>query len=289
MRSTRQAFAAIVLAASFASLYGGVFAGLVADWASDDNASHGFLVLPVVGWLIWQRRAALRLEPGRPHAGGLVVAMASLLLLLAGTFGAEVFVTRVSMAATAAGIVVFLWGWRHLRLLAFPFAFSLLMIPPPAILFNQIALPLQLLASRMGEAGLSMFHVPVLREGNVIVLANTTLQVAEACSGIRSLISLFAFGAIYAYVTDSRAWIRAATVLATIPAAILANGARVAGTGLAAHYYGRAGAQGFFHTFSGWLVFIVAIALLLATHRLLTVVVPRGTSAAAPGSAARAA
>jgi exosortase len=289
MRSTRQALAAIALVASFVALYAGVFAALVRDWATDDNASHGLLVLPVVGWLIWQRRDVLRLESGRPHAGGLLVVVASLLLLMLGTLGAELFVTRASMAGTAAGIVVFLWGWRHLRLLAFPFAFSLLMIPPPAILFNQIALPLQLLASRMGEAGLSMFHVPVLREGNVIVLANTTLQVAEACSGIRSLISLFAFGAIYTYVTDSRAWVRAATLLATIPAAILANGARVAGTGLAAHYYGRAAAQGFFHTFSGWLVFIVAIALVLATHRLLTAMAPRRGSAAPWGSAARAA
>jgi exosortase len=262
--------AAAALAAAFGFAYADVLTALVRDWASDENASHGFLVLPIVGWLVWERRHQLRNAPRQPAAAGLALALAGLGLLAAGTLGAELFVARVSMILTAAGIGVFLFGWRHLRILAFPVAFSLLMIPPPAILFNQITLPLQFVASRLGEVGLSMFDVPVLREGNLIVLSNTTLDVAEACSGIRSLVSLLAFGIVYAYLADQRAWVRTFIVAATVPMAIAANGFRVAGTGLAAYRYGASAAEGFLHTFSGWLVFIVAILLLLAAHRVVT-------------------
>jgi exosortase len=148
------------------------------------------------------------------------------------------------------------------------------MIPIPAIIFNQIAFPLQLLASRAGEATLAALSIPVLREGNVIILAHTTLEVAEACSGIRSLISLLTLGIVYGYFTDSRGWVRTAIALATVPIAIVANAARVAGTGIAAHHYGPQAAQGFFHTFSGWLVFVVALALLFLLTRALLRVVP---------------
>jgi exosortase len=141
-------------------------------------------------------------------------------------------------------------------------AFLLLMIPVPAILFNQIAFPLQLFASEFGTAAMQAYAVPVLREGNVIVLANTTLEVAEACSGIRSLVSLLTLGIVYGYFADSRTSVRVAIALATIPIAIVANGLRVAGTGILASNYGPQAAEGFFHTFSGWLIFVVAFVLL---------------------------
>src|SRR5207237_6491746 len=140
-----------------------------------------------------------------------------------------------------------LLGWRHVRALAFPLSFLLLMIPIPAIIFNQIAFPLQLLASQFGESAMSLANVPVLREGNVIVLANTTLEVAEACSGIRSLVSLLTLAIVYGYFSDRRAGVRVAIALSAVPVAILANGLRVAGTGIAAHFYGAAAAAGFFH------------------------------------------
>ena len=150
------------------------------------------------------------------------------------------------------------------------------MIPIPAIIFNEIAFPLQLLASRGAEYTLSAAHIPVLREGNIIVLANTTLEVAEACSGIRSLISLVTLAIIYGYFTDDRIWARVVLTLAAVPVAVAANAARVAGTGVAAHYYGPEAAEGFFHTFSGWMLFVVAFVMLFAIQKLLSTWRPAG-------------
>jgi exosortase len=200
--------------------------------------------------------------------------LASIGLLTAGVLGAEFFTTEVSMLGAVAGTVLFLRGWSSLRVLLFPLMFLLLMIPLPAIIFNQITLPLQLLASEFGESVLTMSQIPVLREGNVIHLANTSLEVAEACSGIRSLITLLALGIVYGYFRDSRGWVRTTLAITTIPVAIIANGVRVAGTGIAAHHFGPEAAEGFFHSFSGWLVFIAAFVMLFATHWLLTRVAP---------------
>src|SRR4029079_763909 len=174
------------------------------------------------------------------------------------------FLTRVSILGTVTGSVLFLAGWPRLRVMAFPIAMLLLMIPLPAIIFNQITFPLQLLASRAGEFGLRSLEIPVLREGNVLILANTTLEVAEACSGIRSLVSLLTLGIMFGYFADPRSWVRVLIALSTIPIAIVANGARVAGTGMAAHRFGPAAAQGFLHEFSGWVVFMVAFVMMMA-------------------------
>ncbi|HEY6356729.1 MAG TPA: exosortase/archaeosortase family protein, partial [Vicinamibacterales bacterium] len=193
------------------------------------------------------------------------------------------FLSRVSLLVVLTGVVLFLFGWRHLRMLAFPLAFLLLMVPLPAIVFNRIAFPLQLVASRFGETMISAANIPVLREGNVLVMANTSLEVAEACSGIRSLVSLITLALLYGYFTDRRLWVRLAIVASAIPVAIVANGARVAGTGIAAHYIGPDAAQGFFHEFSGWVVFIVAFLLLLLIQRLLLWLAPaRPTRGAMP-------
>jgi exosortase len=210
----------------------------------------------------------------RPSNLGIVVVLGSVAVLGAGVLGAELFLTRISILGVLAGIVLFLFGWQYLRILAFPLAFLLLMIPIPAIIFNQIAFPLQLLASRFGELALVIAGVPVLREGNVIVLSNTTLEVAEACSGIRSLISLLTLAIVYGYLVDKRTWTRVTLALASLPVAIIANGVRVAGTGIAAHYVGPEAAQGFFHEFSGWLVFVVAFVLLFAVQRLIAWIPP---------------
>lgn len=251
-------------------LYAGMFQDLVRDWSHDDNYSHGFLIIPIAAYLAWERRRALSEAPLTPSLAGLAGIAIGLLLLVAGVLGAELFLTRVSLLWVLAGTIVFTLGWRHLRIVAFPLAFLLLMIPIPAIIFNQIAFPLQLFASRVGAAGLGGLDIPVLREGNIIVLATMQLEVAEACSGIRSLISLLTLGIIVGYFMDARTWVRVTLALATIPIAVAANGLRVAGTGIAAHYYGAAAAEGFLHTFSGWVVFVVALVLLLLLQQLLT-------------------
>jgi exosortase len=250
-------------------LYAPVVRKLVFDWGHDENYSHGFLVVPLAAYFAWQRRDRLLTARSSPSVLGLVAICAALALLIVGTLGAELFLTRFSLILLIAGAILFLHGREHLRIVAFPVLFLLLMIPLPAIIWNQVTFPLQLIASRVGAAGIVACGVPVLREGNVIVMANATLEVAEACSGIRSLISLLTLGIVYGYFSDPRPVVRTLIALATVPIAILANAARVAGTGVLAHYYGQEVATGFFHTFSGWLVFLVAFVLLLGVARLL--------------------
>ena len=261
--------AAAVAAVCFALLYAPVVSRLVSDWVNDDNYSHGFFIVPLAAYFAWERRGALKALPWRPSFAGVSVVVAGLGLLVAGMLGAELFLSRVSIIVVAAGAIAFVVGWPHVKVLMAPLLFLLLMIPIPAIIFNQIAFPLQLIASRFGETVLSTAGIPVLREGNVIVLAHTTLEVAEACSGIRSLITLLTLSTVYGHFVDPRGWFRLALALSTVPIAIVANGLRVAGTGIAAHYFGPAAAEGFFHSFSGWVVFVVAFALLIIVAKLL--------------------
>jgi len=275
---------ALLLAGSFTLLYGRVLARLVHDWINDGNYSHGFLIVPLSLYFAWERRARLRTIQRDPSAFGLVVVIGSLAVLLVGLMGAELFLTRVSIVGIVAGSILFLFGWRTLGLLALPVLFLLLMIPIPAIILNQVTFPLQLLASQVGEAALRGLGVPVLREGNVIVLANVSLEVAEACSGIRSLISLLTLGIVYGYFADSRFSVRFVVALCTIPIAIASNGLRVAGTGIAAHYFGPRAAEGFFHTFSGWLMFVVAFCMLFVVTRLIIRVAPRPARGVLPDS-----
>ena len=264
-----------LLAVSAAWLYADVVVRLVSDWYNDDNYSHGFVIVPLALFFAYERRDQLLSAQRRPMTAlGLLVVAASLLLLVAGTLASEFFLTRVSLVGALAGTVLFLLGATHLRILSFPLTFLLLMIPIPAIVFNQIAFPLQLVASSFGESVVALAGVPVLREGNVIILASTTLEVAEACSGIRSLISLLTLGILFGYFTDRRLAMRTLLALVTIPIAIVSNGLRVAGTGIAAHYFGSAAAEGFFHTFSGWLVFVTATAMLFAVGRITRAVWP---------------
>jgi exosortase len=260
--------------AAFALLYRAVIAKLVYDWADGGNFSPGFLIVPIAGYLVWERRKKLAATPIEPSVVGLVLLLGSLITLAAGILGAELFLSRVSLIGVIGSIVVFTTGWRVLRVLMFPLAFLLLMIPIPAIVFNQISLPLQLVASKAAEYTLQMVHIPVLREGNVIVLANTSLEVAEACSGIRSLISLVTLAIVYGYFSEGRVWARFVLTLAAVPVAVVSNAARVAGTGIAAHYYGPQVAEGFFHTFSGWMLFLVAFVMLFAIQKLLGVATP---------------
>ena len=285
-RSTR-----IVLIGTFVLacllLYAAVLRALVRDWAIDDNYSHGFLIVPLAAYFVWHRRRRLAEIPVRPSAAGLVIVGAGIVLLFAGQLGAELFVARFSILPVAAGSIVFLFGWRCLAALAFPLAFLLLMIPIPATLFYDIAGPLQLAASRLGVAALSALSIPVLREGNVIVLANASLNVVEACSGIRSLVSLLTVGIVYGYLTDSRFLVRAVLAGLMLPLAIVTNGARIAVTAVAAHYYGLPAAEGFFHAFGGWLALLCALAVLLVAGPLLKAIADRRAPAPQQASSVR--
>ena len=285
MTSTRKSLvAAALVALGFAALYSQVLAKLVSDWYNDDNYSHGFLIVPLALYFVWERRAKLQKIPLAPSALGLVVVFGSVAVLIAGILGSELFLTRISILGTLVGVTLFLCGWGYLRALAFPLAFLLLMIPIPAIIFNQIAFPLQLLASQFGESAMGMANVPVLREGNVLILANTTLEVAEACSGIRSLVSLLTLAIVLGYFSDPRGWVRTLVAVSSVPVAIVTNGFRVAGTGIAAHQFGAAAAEGFFHEFSGWLVFVSAFMLMLVLQRVIVRVAPAVIDMPAPAA-----
>jgi len=267
MTLNKKSVAAILLVlACFIFLYLQVIHELVQDWLRDDNYSHGFLIVPLALYFAWERRHKFAGIDPRPSSLGLLLILPA---IFATVLNMHSFVNRIAMLICLAGGFVFIYGWARMKVMAFPTAFLLLMIPIPAVLFNPIAFPLQLLSSRFGEWTLAACQVPVLREGNVIQLANTSLEVAEACSGIRSLISLLTLGIVYGYFTESRIWVRIVLALCAIPVAIAANAFRVAGTGLAAHYYGAEAAEGFFHSFSGWLVFLVAFAMLFVLHRIL--------------------
>jgi exosortase len=250
-------------------LYGAILFHLARQWSNDANFSHGFFVPLFSLFVLWQDRAWLARQRNEPSNWGLLVILIALSVLIVGVLGAELFLSRISLLLLIAGMVIFLRGWPIFRAVLFPWAFLILMIPIPAIVFGEITFPLQILASRVAAVLLPLLGVPVLREGNVIHLPAMSLEVAEACSGIRSLLSLTTLAVIYGYLTETRMWVRVALALASIPIAVAANSLRIVGTGLLVQYWDPEKAEGFFHTFSGWLIFVVSLAMLFLLHRLL--------------------
>ncbi|MBI4460999.1 MAG: exosortase [Acidobacteria bacterium] len=266
----KQNYRAGILTLATLALYAQVIRELFADWWTNPDYSHG-LVLPfVAAYLMWRRREQWNRQSAAPSNIGLFGLFGGLGLLFLGELGAEFFLTRISLLVFLCGLVLFFFGWGHLRLATFPIALLLLAIPLPSVIFYQITFPLQLLASRLGAFMLEGSSVPVLREGNQIVLPNITLEVVEACSGIRSLFSLLTLTILYGYFFEARVWLRWVLIVLTVPLALFCNGLRITGTGLLTQYIDPAAAEGFFHGFSGWFIFIVALISLFAIHRLLT-------------------
>ncbi len=287
----------VVITAALVFVYAGVIRKLGYDWWVDENYSHGLLIPFIIGYILWSERDHLRRVPARPSLwlGGAAV-LCALFALWAGTAGAELFTQRMSLVLMLLGVVVYFWGLRLLRFMVVPLALLILAIPIPQIIFNKIAFPLQLFASRCAVWAMRLFDISVLRQGNIIELMplNATmpkrLEVVEACSGIRSLMTLITLAVVFAYFTHpksgagtggsvgSRAvrtlkgygfWRSLILVLSAVPIAILTNALRVSGTGILAHYYGTQVADGFFHSFSGWVVYIAAFLLLFAVGWLL--------------------
>lgn len=261
---------AAILGALLVALYHDIALRLVRQWYDDPDFSHGFLVPLLSAYLAWDRRAEWLSLPARPHPLGIAVLGAGLALLVMGLGGAELYLQRASFIVVLAGLVLLLAGPAFLRALAFPILFLFFMVPLPAIVVNAVAFPLQLLAAKTATFCLFNLGIPVLREGNVIALAGTRLEVAEACSGIRSLQALLALGSIFAYLSQPVGWKRWTLVLLSVPIAIAANAFRVSGTGVLAQYWGAAAAEGFYHTFSGWLIFVVALAMLVGCGAVLS-------------------
>ncbi|WP_456432639.1 exosortase/archaeosortase family protein [Thermosulfuriphilus sp.] len=242
-------------------LYYPVISHLVVDWWTDPNYSHGFLMPLVAGYFIWQKRDEIRLEKDCPSWLGLGLVLGGAILLILGRVIGELYVQRVSFLMSLYGSVFFLLGRQVARILLFPFLLLLLAIPIPYVIYNSLTFPLKLLASKMAAWSLGAIGIPTLREGNIIYLPNMVLEVADACSGIRSIISLLAMTVILAYFVSG--WgLRLVLVASAIPIAIFTNALRIVGTGILSYHFGQKAAQGFFHYFSGWLVFLLSLAIL---------------------------
>lgn len=265
---------ALLIAGLVVALYGPVLVRMVVQWWQDPDYSHGFVVPIFVGYVLYLRRHELRQISSEPNNIGFLWMLAAIGFLLAGTLGAELFVSRSSLLILLAGMILFFAGWKMLRAVAFPLLFLGLMIPLPALIYNQVTFPLQLLASRLASNSIELLGVPVLREGNVLVLPNYSLEVVEACSGIRSLMSLIALAAAYGYFVEKRLWARIALVVLMLPIAVASNALRVVGAGVLTYFWGPHSAEGFFHLFQGWLIFISAVACMLLVHWLLSRAMP---------------
>ena len=281
-----------LIAAALSFVYATVLAKLGKDWWTDENYSHGLLVPFVIGGIVYLEFDDLKNAVSKPaFINGFVLITFALLLLLGGTLGAELFTQRISLVVMLAGIVVYFFGAKILKSLAVPFALLLLAIPIPQIIFNKIAFPLQIYASQMAIWGIRLFGVPSVRKGNVIEILPDgatqiiALEVVEACSGIRSLMTLMTLALVLAYFTRSKNqagenktfdflnnfdfWRAIILMLSAIPIAVFTNAARVTATGVLTYQYGKRAAEGTFHEASGWLVYVAALALLMGLNWVL--------------------
>ena len=260
----------ILLALSIGWLYAGVVSGLVAEWASSPDASYGIVLASVALVVAWRRREAFAraLDPAGAAFPGAAMLLTGLCLRLAGQLGADLFLTRMSFLLVVTGAVWLLAGWRALRTIAAPLVFLAIAVPLPALVVNAMTLPLQLIASRVAEASLTTMGVAVFRDGNVLELPSTALEVAEACSGLRSIVSLAAISVLLAW-TDPSLPRRLAIVAASLPIAIVMNGFRIAATGLACEAWGPKAASGSWHTFTGWVTFLIAVFALVQLQRVM--------------------
>ena len=265
------ALLSLALAATFGWLYFETGSALVREWLTSADASYGAALVAVAVALAWRRREMFvsSLRPRSPAIIGIAVLGFGLMLFLVGVIGADVFVTRVSSVFVLAGAMCFLAGPASTRVMAVPLFFLLLAIPPPTLVVTALTLPLQGVASRIAESTLTLAGVSVLRDGNLLRLPSATLEVAEACSGLRSLISLGALAVLLSWAVDLSWTKRGVMVAAAVPIAVAVNGLRIALTGMACEVWGRAAAADPWHTIAGWLTFIVSVLLLLFVRYLL--------------------
>jgi len=259
---------------------------LFANWRSQSNA-HGMLIPFISGYLIWTLRARLASLPRRPTLLGAAGLALGLLIFFVGQVAGINNLRLASVPVVLGSLVALNFGLAHLRVVAVPLALLFLTGRAPAPLVTAISLPLQLLAAKVATLCLATLGIPVLREGNVIVLARTSLEVAEACSGLRSFEALLIMSGILAYLSRSSVWKGAALVLMSVPIAIVVNVGRVTITGIMAQLFGRRAAEGFYHSFTGWVAFVAALALLFLVSRLMARLPARpraGTIPPAPGA-----
>jgi exosortase len=258
-----------ILSILFIILYSPTFHMFIYDWSNDDNYSHGFLVPFIVGYLVWTKRESLQKLTPNSSIWGLVVLILGLSIYLVGTIGAEWFLKRSSLIIVLGGLILYLYGVEFFRALLFPLIFLIFMVPLPAIIYKSVAFQLQLFVSKVSAQLISLAGIAVYQSGNIITVSTGPLAVEEACSGMRSIMALLALSALFAYIVYKsrlKQWILVAFAL---PVAVVTNIIRVTTTGISAHYFGREVAEGVLHDSFGWIVFVIAFALLFLLSKLL--------------------
>lgn len=243
---------------------------LISQWLNNDDFSHGLLIIPICLYLIWERRQSVSGLPLASDWRALPLICFAILLLVVGELGAELFTTRVSLLVFFIGTLWLLYGWPLIKTLAFPLLFLFLMLPLPGFIYRNLTFPLQIISSKWAVSFLHFWGIMAYREGNIIDLGFIQLQIVEACNGLRFILPLFTLGVLFAFWRKRPLLTRLVLVAATVPIAIFANVVRIGGTGILSKIWGPELAEGFFHGFSGWVVFMLSFALFFLLSKTLT-------------------
>ncbi|HEX5228098.1 MAG TPA: exosortase/archaeosortase family protein [Bryobacteraceae bacterium] len=262
---------AILAIAALALCYAPTIRGTVHQWWTDEDMGYAFLVPVVIAWIVWRDRDRLRKLPVRGSGWGFTLLALAASLQVASVLGAGLFAGSLAFVLSLAGVLLCLLGWAWLRALAFPLILTLFMLPKLAVVYNQVTLPLQLLATRLAGGMLAAVGFMVVRDGNILNVAGHSIAVVEACDGIRYLLPLGFLALVFAYTAGARPWLRVGMLAAAIPTAIVANAMRVAFSGLSPTL-----TSGVPHELLGTLIFVLCLGLLAGIYRLFRFV-PDGT------------
>src|SRR3989339_265992 len=254
-------FQIFILTAAFLFVYQKAILKLISDWSTDPNFSHGFLIPFVALYMIWYKKNELAEVSFKPSLAGIIVIIGGMLIHVAGNLGSELFLMRFSMIITLSGIIIYFCGFEIFKRILVPIAYLIMMIPIPAILWNQVAFPLQLFSAQISALAINLLNIPVFREGNILHLANTSLEVVDACSGIRSLTSLLALTGAFAFLAPLSTFKKWVLFLSAVPIAVAVNVIRLTITGAMAAWIGPETAHGFLHDMSGLIIFGAALIL----------------------------
>ncbi len=259
-------FQLIPLGFVFSIFYSEAILKLISDWSNDPNFSHGFLIPFVALYMVWYKKDELSELSEASEKNGIFIILLGMLIHIVGNVGAELFLMRFSIIITLAGMVIYFFGYAVFKKCLIPILYLILMIPIPSILWNKIAFPLQLFAAKMSAQTIGFLGIPVFREGNILHLSNTSLEVVDACSGIRSLTSLLALTGVFAFIaplSPLKKWI---LFFSAVPIAVAVNVIRLTITGAMAAWISPETAHGFLHDASGFIIFGAALAMVYVIY-----------------------
>jgi len=263
-------FLLALLFGTFILAYYPVWKRLILTWYSSDEYSHGFFIVPLACFILWKKREILAEIPARPSLWGLTLVLFSLLIYLIAHFAEILTLTSFSMVMLFAGIIIYFYGFKMLKELSFPLFLLLFMIPIPAQIYSALTIPLQLFVTKVSVWLSAHVGIPIYREGNIIHLPDRTMQVVQACSGLRSIISLLTLGAILGYFTLKSNFLRSILFLSGIPAAIFVNVIRVLLLVFAFHYFSYDLTTGSIHTIFGVIIFFLALLFIILIKGILS-------------------